>query len=421
MKNISTAAHRRRAAAGLAFMLLATVSLIASTGPALADPAPNNTPANAVGFASVPYDVYGTVPVDNPVASDPAGQLVATECNGGSAIYGTAWWKYTPASRSTFVVHAALAVSGPSVEEPIGMAVVAGGLGSVLKCGVEGSSISDAGAFTLNAGESLYIVTYYRAPTDPSIVAPHVGVYPSTGVRPGNDDFADATPITALPFTATQDTTMATREPSEPVCYNKFGFGPSVWYSVTVPTTRKLTVDISSDSGAYLVIASSRDDQSTWRCDGDTSAQFEAQAGVSYRIGIYGVDEVRNSGQVTINVAAVPVPPSITKFTIASTGTVNKKKGVVKLSGKVVCTGTTTTNPITGTLTQEYRRVSHTRAFTGSAAPCTGKSVTWKATVQPADFRFTTGKVKVQASVTACTSGGCVTSNAKRTVKLTAS
>ena len=223
---------------------------------------------------------------------------------------------------------------------------------------------------------------------------------------PSNDDFANATAITSLPYTATQDTTLATRESTEPTCYNKFGYGPSVWYSVSVPTTQKLTVSITSDFGAYMVIASSRDDQTTWNCDGDTNNQVEAQAGVSYRIGIYGVDEVRNSGKVTINVEKVPTAPTITQFIIASTGTVNKKQGIVHLSGQITCTGTTGTDPVTGTLVQEFRRVSHSRSFIGTNATCTGKATKWTAKVTPSDFRFTTGKANVAGTVTACTTGG---------------
>jgi len=397
-------------------LFLVVSATVGSAGQAAAATAPNDTPATAIGFSSVPYDSYGSLWVDNPAATDPAGQLVATTCNGGSDVYGTTWWKYTAASASTFVVHAALAVGGPSVEEPIGLAVVSAGLLTVQNCGVEGSSISDAGAFTLDDGQSVYIVTFFRVPTEPT-VNPHIGVYPSTGVAATNDDFGSATPITSLPYTANLDTTLATREAMEPVCYSKFGLGPSVWYSVTVPTSQRLDVSISSDFWASMVIASSLEDQTTWQCYGATG-QLAAQAGVTYLIGIYGVDEVRNSGLGTIHVEAVPAAPSVSQLTIAATGTVNKKTGLVQLSGQVTCSGSTATNPVTGTLTQEYRRVAHTRSFTGTGAACTSTSARWTATVTPADFRFTSGQVSVTASVTACNSGGCTTADTKQTVKL---
>jgi hypothetical protein len=409
----------RRVATGLATALLAAAAVAGSASPAAADTAPNSTPATAVGFASVPYEDYGAGFADNPAATDPTAQRVAAACNGGADIYGTSWWKYTASSQSTFVVHAASAVGGPSVQEPIGMAVVAADLNSVLKCGTEGTSISDAGAFSRAAGGSLYIVTYFAVPTDNTPAPPMIGVYPSTGVVPTNDNYASARPVTTFPFSATQDTTLATREATEPVCYSKFGVGPSVWYSVTVPRAQRLDVAVSSDYGAMIVVASSVDDQSTWNCDGTDRLQFFAEASVTYRIGLYGVDEVRNAGRATLTVGQVPEAPKV-QLSIAPIGRVEKKTGVVYLSGQAVCSGTTATDAVTGTISQEYRRQTHSQTFTGTTAACTGKSATWTAVVHPSDFRFTTGQVKVTASVNACNSGGCTAASATANVTLKA-
>ncbi len=195
----------RRVATGLATALLAAAAVAGSASPAAADTAPNSTPATAVGFASVPYEDYGAGFADNPAATDPAAQRVApAACNGGAGIYGTSWWKYTASSQSTFVVHAASAVGGPSVQEPIGMAVVAADLNSVLKCGTEGTSISDAGAFSRSAGGSLYIVTYFAVPTDNTPAPPMIGVE----VRPA--------PVSCRPTTTTPQLARSQRSRSRP-------------------------------------------------------------------------------------------------------------------------------------------------------------------------------------------------------------
>ena len=416
MRNKAVSSRWNRLAKGLAIMVLSAGFVAGSAQTAAADVAPNSTPESAVTFGSVPYESYGTAFVDNPAATDPGGQRVADACNGGADVYGTAWWKYTAANESTFVVHAALAVGGPSVEEPIGMAVVSADLVSVA-CGTEGTSISDAGAFSLDAGESLYIVTYFPLPTEPTPSAPRVGVYPSSGVIPSNDDYASATPITSFPYSATQDTTLATREAVEPVCYSKFGVGPSVWYSVTVPTTQSLNVSVTTDFLSSVVVASSLDDQSSWLCDSPAEFQFLAEAGVTYRIGIYGVDQVRNSGQVTIEVGAAPSAPSVT-LSIAASGKVNKKTGVVRLTGYVTCTGAPSTGAVTGSVSQVFKRQTHRQDFTGTAAACTGEPEKWKAVVQPSGFKFTGGKVQAAASVTACNTGGCTTADATAEVQL---
>jgi hypothetical protein len=45
-----------------------------------------------------------------------------------------------------------------------------------------------------------------------------------------NDDIANATPITSLPFDDSLNTTAATMAPDDPDC---FGNGPTVWYTFT--------------------------------------------------------------------------------------------------------------------------------------------------------------------------------------------
>jgi hypothetical protein len=50
---------------------------------------------------------------------------------------------------------------------------------------------------------------------------------------PANDDIANATPVTAVPFTATQDSLTATQGPSDPTPSCGATSGSSVWYSYT--------------------------------------------------------------------------------------------------------------------------------------------------------------------------------------------
>ena len=183
---------------------------------------------------------------------------------------------------------------------PIGLAVVAGDLASVRTCGKEASSISDTGAITLNGGESVYIVTYNRVRWTPA-VNPVIGVYPSSGVVPSNDAYASPTQIESLPFSVTQDTTLATREPSEPWCFNKFGHGPSVWYSLTATRSELLNMEISSDYPSDFVIVPGIDAPSnSWICG---ESQFQAEAGTTYLIGVYGWGRLHNSGRLTVNVS----------------------------------------------------------------------------------------------------------------------
>lgn len=387
--------------------------MVGSAGSAAAAVTDNDTPATARTFSSIPFQDSGETRVDNPAAADPAGLKVAAACQGGADVYGTAWWKYTPAAQSTFVVHSAL-VTGPTPDQPTGLAVVSADLTTVLKCGVKGGSFTDAGAFTVDAGKSLYFVTYWDQPTDITIFSPTIGVYPSTGVVPANDNYEAAAPITSVPFTATQDTTLATRQLSEPVCYDRDGSSASVWYSVTSPTTQRLEVSYDTDYNSHLVVATSTEDSSTWQCD---TPQFEAQAGVTYLIGVAGTDALRNSGQLTLRVSAAPAAPTVS-LRIAANGKVNKRTGVVQLHGTVTCAGTDTSGPVSGTITQVYKRVIHTQSFTGTSAPCSGAAERWTAVIQPSTFKWTTGQATITASVSACNSTGCTQADAQRKITL---
>lgn len=398
----------------IATTLLAVAGMAGSSSTATAQPpSDSSTPATATTISSLPYKNEPWGDADNPLATDPAGQLVAASCNHGADIYGTSWWRYTAPSASAFVVHAAENVGGPAHYQPIGVAVVSGDLTSVLACGTDHDDYSDAGLRSVAKGETTYVVTYYTD-GEPRLSLPALYLYPSSGTAPANDSASTPRTVEALPFSATQDTTLATAD-SGPACYSKFGSGPNVWYSVTVDRSQLVDVTIEADYETYYVIAPRGADspQDSWLC-GDR--QFRAEAGVSYLIGVYSLGGPYNVGQLSVKLTAAPSAPKV-KIKIDSTGKVAKKTGVVSLKGTVTCSGTEGTQPVTGTLRQVYKRAIHEQSFTGSAAACTGKAVRWRATVPPTTFIFK-GKTKVTASVTACNTGGCTTDTVKRTVKI---
>jgi hypothetical protein len=240
---------------------------------------------------------------------------------------------------------------------------------------------------------------------------------------PSNDAYDSPTQIDSLPFSMTQDTTLATLDPA-PWCFNKAGAGPSVWYSLTATRSELLNIDISSDYVSNFVILPGKDAPSeSWLCG---ESQLQAEAGTTYLIGVYGEAQLRNSGQLTVKVSVVPEPPPpppppeppTVRLTIAPSGTVNKKTGVVNLKGDLTCTGANTTNPVTGSLKQVYKRSIHQQNFTGTSAACTGEPAAWTAVVDPSTFMFTSGEAQVTASVTACNDGTCTTAKAEGTVKL---
>ena len=68
---------------------------------------------------------------------------------------------------------------------------------------------------------------------------------------PGNDDFADATPITSLPFADQLDLAAATTQPSEP-SPSCVGLQNTAWYSFTPTATQSVSARIPETYGAGL-------------------------------------------------------------------------------------------------------------------------------------------------------------------------
>src|SRR6266581_4623664 len=73
-------------------------------------------------------------------------------------------------------------------------------------------------------------------------------------VAPSNDNFADATVITASPFSSTVDITDATVEPGEPTSScSAFASGKTIWYTFTPAVTGVLSA--TANAGFYTMVA----------------------------------------------------------------------------------------------------------------------------------------------------------------------
>jgi Big-like domain-containing protein len=100
--------------------------------------------------------------------------------------------------------------------------------------------------------------TLYRIAVDgPANVVDRGGVEGSfdlkLGVRPANDDLANATSLSALPDSATGNTVAATSQANEGLHGGGAGGGHSVWYRWTAPHTGPVTVDTCGGTGDTLL------------------------------------------------------------------------------------------------------------------------------------------------------------------------
>ncbi len=129
--------------------------------------------------------------------------------------------------------------------------------------------------------------------------------------RPVNDNFANAKPITSLPFTATADITNATNEPNEPQwCYS---VPNTVWYSFTPTANALVKADMVGSSfsdtifNVYQLVGSGFNGLSFMQCVYyGNSATFSVQAGVTYYIQAGSISN--SGGDLHLNLQEIPRP-----------------------------------------------------------------------------------------------------------------
>jgi hypothetical protein len=126
---------------------------------------------------------------------------------------------------------------------------------------------------------------------------------------PANDNFADATQITSLPFNVEASTVRATFESGEPTpsCWSGYSF-KTVWFTHTPSTNTPLTMTLGSGSISPVVViytGSALDSLTEINC-GFGGMSFMAQAGVTYYFQLS--DNVGNEGTIpfTLDFTAPP-------------------------------------------------------------------------------------------------------------------
>lgn len=131
---------------------------------------------------------------------------------------------------------------------------------------------------------------------------------------PANDNFADATELTAaLPIAVTGTNREATREPNEPAHDGTNG-GASVWYRWVAPAAGPVSIDTCGSDfdtvlGVYTgsavnALAKVASDDNT--CGTRSQVSFEATAGTTYWIAVDG--PVRNVGTIRLAIHKVVRP-----------------------------------------------------------------------------------------------------------------
>ncbi len=265
-----------------------------------ADTVANDSFANATVISSLPFSTTEDTSLATSDPSDPLG------CSNN----GSVWFSFTPSSDMRLEAYAL----GSTFD------------GTVLSAwtGTEGSlsvtACSPGGGegkitFSATAGTTYYFMVAFCCGNGGN-GGGNLQFSLSQAFPPGNDNFANATSIGALPFSDTQDLTAATVEPGEPGprC---FSTNNTEWYSFTAPAAESITattVEIGAGIAAYA--GGSLAGLSQVGCiqyPFYQSLTFRAQAGTTYhfQVGAWCCNRI---SPVTFHLAAAPNPTAALFF-----------------------------------------------------------------------------------------------------------
>jgi hypothetical protein len=166
---------------------------------------------------------------------------------------------------------------------------------------------------------------------------------------PANDDVANATPITTLPFTTTVDLAEATIEAGEEtqICYPS---SHTRWFSYDVPAAEILTLDIAGsdpDVGMRVFYAYDGYPPVVGNC---LSAQFPSitlSAAPGLTLFLQVASDVGATGLLHLESA----PPLVVTGTFDASGTIRPKAGIATFTGTISCN-----KPARGSMVVEIRQ-----------------------------------------------------------------
>lgn len=233
--------------------------------------------------------------------------------------------------------------------------------------------------------------------------------------QPANDDIANATPITSLPFDDSLDTTEATMAPDDPDC---FGNGPTVWYTFTPTENVSLLVDAQTDTtyDSTLSVYTGSPGALTQIACSDDRVIFEATAGTTYWF-MAGSFFSEFGGTLVFHAEVAP-PALELDITVNATGVVDPKTGVARVSGTVRCNTESTIDSVGGSLQQRRGNKVISQGFGVPSFACTPPLTSWSDTTSIGPFKKGTAVV-VDLQACGCNQISCTCSDPQDPITIT--
>lgn len=234
---------------------------------------------------------------------------------------------------------------------------------------------------------------------------------------PANDDFAAATVIPSLPYTNSQDTTLATVGPDDMFCG---GLGPSVWYVITASEDEDIYVDTQGSDYPVSVSAytGARGSLTQIGCALGI-LKIRALPGQQYHFMLSPFFRA-TGGNLALSIHAVPALKM--QVFVDDRGTFDPRTGRATIWGTLTTSRSVPVN-MAGTLTQDRGRGHHVSARFNLSTSCAGKA-SWSATLQQrVSDRFDGGPAELELAGFAfdAEAGDSADTQLKISIKLSAS
>jgi len=261
-------------------------------------------PAND-GFANATVIEPSSLPFGDSVSIDEA-TLEGGEPSGCYLVGKSVWYSITPTSSG--VLRADIANS--SFIDRILYVYRQDGSGfgglSTVACASPYYNGQSAVTFNVEAGKTYFLQAGGFSPFSSGTLNLSVQSIPP----PGNDDFANATPASSLPFSDSVDTTAASVEGGEPT--PNCGYGQSagtVWYSFTPSTSGSYSASSSAGFGSQLAAYTGGNLAGLSGIGCRVFGQqltFSAKVGATYYFQVGGL--FGNRGPISFNLNVAPAP-----------------------------------------------------------------------------------------------------------------
>ena len=241
------------------------------------------------------------------------------------------------------------------------------------------------------------------------------GIPSAWAQAPPNDTFEQATVISSLPFSQTQDTSEATTDSTDAEALASCGvslpLAATVWYEYTPSVDQSLVVSTSGSSYAtgVAVLTGSPGSLFAVTCSSGF-VTFSATAGQTYHI---LVADIGGGSGGTLNLSVETTPEfelSVDRF-----GQFDPKTGVATVTGTLTCPSGSTGTVFFGSLSQ---RTTTAETFPSPIdVPCSGVAQ-WSIAFTPLDGKFKGGPADVSVDAFVCFSLGCLLPHADQSLIL---